>query len=289
MPAFGIARKFASDLRNFIPALGKSGIDAYEMGFAYGIPADIPSEVLVLAGESKVKLSCHLPFWINLGNSDTAKNASYLLAGMRIAERLQSVAVFHLGYYLGRTFPQIREHVISILREVLSTTTLRRGRLGIETTGKQQALGTITEISELIRLIDDERIIPVIDWSHLFARSGGIHPYVREDFMGVLEDVEREIGYTPFYFHGGGIEHKRGNEVRHISARTHTPPLPHLFAALQDYGLKEFTLIVESPDSINDVGWLRQVWESPSEFAQDVPRSRRRTLLQFSDEDDAVA
>ncbi len=279
MPTLGVARKFGADLTSYVLELSEKKVDAYEMGFAYGIPGDIPDNALRASEAHGVALSCHLPFWINLANSHTEKNVDYLLAGMKIAEQLRSTAVFHLGFYLGKDFSQIRDHVVEVLKGTLSVSSMKAGRLGIETTGKQKAIGTPAEIAEIVRLIDDDRVIPVIDWSHLFARSSGMYPFTSEDFSDVLDAMEREIGYAPYYFHGGGIEHRRGNEVRHLSAKTFTPPLPNLFAAIQATGPRNFTLIVESPDSVNDVAWLRQVWESPSDYAEEISRVREEQPL----------
>ena len=73
MIKFGIARKYAKDLKEYITKLFQAHIDAYEMGFAYGIPEKFPEEVIDLSRKHSFILSCHLPFWINLGNSNDEK------------------------------------------------------------------------------------------------------------------------------------------------------------------------------------------------------------------------
>ncbi len=97
-----------------------------------------------------------------------------------------------------------------------------------------------------------------------------------ETFVEILERFETELNYKPFHFHGGGIEYRNGNEVRHLSARTFEPPLPFLFAAMRDLGYKDFVFIVESPDSISDVGWLKKVWKHPEDFFDQIPRGQQR-------------
>lgn len=281
MIRFGVARKYAKDLPDYIIKLSQNGVAAYEMGFAYGIPEDISEDAMALSKKHKVTLSCHLPFWINLGNSNNEKNINYLVAGLKAANQQESVAVFHLGFYGNKKWDEIKYNAKDIIKEALSISDVKKAKLGIENTGKQKAIGTVDEIIELIKMIDDERVIPIIDWSHLYARSNGTYPYTYEDFVDILNKFEQKIGYKPFYFHGGGIEYKNGNEVKHISAKTYQPPLPYLFAALQDLDYKEFTFIVESPDSIEDGKWLKQVWQSPREFFDKVPPKRTRSLFDF--------
>ena len=115
-------------------------------------------------------------------------------------------------------------------------------------------------------MIDDSRVIPIIDWSHIYARSNGKYPSTYNHFAEILERFENELNYKPFYFHGGGIEYKNGNEVRHVTARKMEPPLPFLFAALRDLKYRDVIFIVESPNSIEDIKWLKEVWKNPKRF-----------------------
>lgn len=282
MVKFGIARKFAKDISNFIVKLNEESVNAYEMGFAYGIPEYLSEEILSLSIKNNVKLSGHLPFWINLGNSSNEKNLDYLISGLKIAENLDSVAVFHLGFYNGENFSFLKRKIVKIIQNALSISNITNGKLGIETTGKQKAIGTIDEIIEIISLIGDDRIIPIIDWSHIFARNNGSKPYSHNDFREILEKFETKLEFKPFYFHGGGVEYKNGNEIRHLSAKICNPPLPYLFSVLKDKGYNDFTFIIESPDGINDHLWLKQVWKCPDEYYHLVPARKSRTLFDFT-------
>ena len=80
----GVARKFGPDISKYITQLHAQNIDAYEIGFAYG-PRNISEQDLTIANNNNVKLSGHLPFWINLGNLDNAeKNIKYLSDGLKL-------------------------------------------------------------------------------------------------------------------------------------------------------------------------------------------------------------
>lgn len=281
MKSFGVARKYAKDLPKYLTSLKQSNIDAYEMGFAYGIPSEFSNEVLDLSDSLPIKISGHLPFWINLGNSEYEKNLNYLVAGLKIAEIMKSVVVFHLGFYGKKKFNFLKSKIIKIIQEAINISRIKKGKLGIETTGKQKAIGTIDEILQLVHILDDSRVIPIIDWSHLYARNDGFSLYSIENFNEILEKVENKLNYKPFYFHGGGIEYKNGNEVKHKSARCFEPPLPYLFAAMKDRKYSDFTLIIESPDSINDVNWLKEVWKTPEKYFKKIPPQNKKSLLDF--------
>jgi len=281
MPKFGVARKYAKDLPNYLGTLVQNNVDAFEMGFAYGIPSNLSEETIELSKRYNISLSGHLPFWINLGNTNEEKNINYLVSGLNIAEQLGCIVVFHLGFYGKKKFNELKENIIKSIQKALDIAGTKNGKLGIETTGEQKAIGTVDEIIEIIKLMDDKRVIPIIDWSHLYSRSNGVYPYNYQDFKEILKKFEREIGYKPFYFHGGGVEYKNGNEVKHTSAKTFEPPLPYLFAALKDLGYSDFTFIVESPDSIEDVKWLKQVWNFPEDYFKDIPHKKVRALFNF--------
>ncbi len=68
MIEFGVARKYHKNLIPFLKELKANNIHLYEMGFAYSIPEEIPGEVIEFAKNEDITLSCHLPFYINLGN-----------------------------------------------------------------------------------------------------------------------------------------------------------------------------------------------------------------------------
>ena len=158
-----------------------SGVDAYEMGFAFGIPDTIPDDVKELAKANDFILSCHLPLWINLSGPDIDRNVKYLLQGLKIADELGSIAVFHMGFYNGLSWRKIRDRAASAIRRALEAFD-GRGFLGVETTGRQKALGTLDEVLDIVKLVDDERFVPVIDWAHVYARNSGAYPKSYGDF-----------------------------------------------------------------------------------------------------------
>jgi len=258
MIQFGVARKYAKDFKNYIDFLKDSSIDTYEIGFAFGVPEKFPIDFTEHA-RNKIIITGHLPFWINLGNSENnEKNINYLVSGLRMAEQLSTTIVFHLGFYGGKKYECVRDNIIYCIKEALKINPLYSGRLGIETTGKQKAIGTVDEIIDLINLIDNKNIIPVVDWSHVFARSNGTEANSYDSCIEILSKFRNTCKVTLDYFHGGSVLHHAGNEKKHISAKNLQPSMLDVLKALDDMGYDNYTMIIESPDSINDIKWLKE-------------------------------
>ena len=273
MPVFGVARRYAKDMRTFLQKLHENLVGAYEIGFAYGVPNNFPEETVKLAKELKIKLSGHIPFFLSWASEEKeAKSVEHLLRGLRFAVRLQTIAVCHLGYYGAKSFEELRPTIIRRINDAIdlakqhhSSSHLGRARLGIETTGKKSEIGSLDEVLSVVNELTIEVAIPVIDWAHIFARSNGKFPQNLDDFRLVLARLEDEMGMKKFYFHGSGIEYKNGHEKRHRSVKICRPPLPYLFAVLDDAGY-DYTLIVESPHAIEDLIWLKEVSKSPESW-----------------------
>lgn len=258
MIKLGVARKYAKDLDRYITEISPKGVDAFEIGFAYGVPEVFPEEYLKCAEDCHVKLSGHLPFWINLGNLDNLKkNINYLSSGFHLAEQMKATVVFHLGFYGKNDYESIHRNILKCFDAVLQKIPLKNGRIGIETTGKQKAVGTVDEIIRIVNDLAHPCIVPVVDWSHLYARSNGRVGKDLESCLSVIRLLQNHCSAKLDYFHGGSVSFQNGNEQKHISARNLAPSMLLVQEALEKTKISDYTLIIESPDSINDIKWLR--------------------------------
>ena len=267
MPVFGVARRYAKDMNAFLQKLHGNSIRAYEIGFPYGVPNTFPEETVKLAKELKIKLSGHIPFFLSWSSEEKeAKSVEHLLRGVKFAARLQTIAICHLGYYGAKDFEELRHTIVRGIDNAIHLAKEKHNFsnpvLGIETTGKKSEIGSLDEVLSVVSALPMDVAVPVIDWAHIFARSNGRFPQSIDDFRLILTRLEDEMGMKSFYFHGSGIEYKNGHEKKHLSVKTCRPPLPYLFAVLNDAGY-DYTLIVESPNAIEDVIWLKEVSKSP--------------------------
>lgn len=269
----------------FFQTLARASIGAFEVGFNSALPETFPENVRVLARDTNIQLNLHLPFffsWANQGKID--QSMRYLEGGARLASEVNGVAVFHLGHAGVLNFEAVRPVMIKGIRDgiekAVSLNPTSRFFLGIETSGKLNELGSLEEIALLVSGLSSDSVIPIIDWSHMYARSNGGFPRSVSDYRKVIAKLE-EISPKNFYFHGSGIEFKNFQEKRHLSTKTCAPPLPHLLEVLQEGGY-EYTFIVESPNAIEDVLWLREVVKDPSVWIEFAERKMRESGLQVT-------
>jgi deoxyribonuclease-4 len=154
--------------------------------------------------------------------------------------------------------------------------------LGIETTGKTTEIGTIDEVLSLVKEIDSKVVVPIIDWAHIYAREQGKFPRTVLEFNTVLDRIKEELAPERLYFHMSGIEYGKGGERKHRSVKTCTPPLPYLVHAL-DQNKIDFQMILESPDPIGDLDWVRGVLKNPEDWFGYVEEQQRKSETTLMD------
>ena len=156
------------------------GLDCYEYQCGQGVR--IRKETALKLGEAAraagIELSLHAPYFINLANpsqENIQKNNGYVLAACAVADWMGAGrVVVHTGALMGRTRREaldITKRGITALLAVLDTAGLGHIALCPETMGKINQLGDLDEVLELCTL--DGRLIPCIDFGHLYARSLG--------------------------------------------------------------------------------------------------------------------
>ena len=201
------------------------GLDCYEYQCGKGV--HVGEETCRRLGENAraagIALSLHAPYFINLANPDREalqKTVGYitgacLAASWMGAERV----VIHSGALMKRTRRQALDTALASLREVVAACDDQGfGYIALcpETMGKINQLGDLDEVLELCTL--DERLIPCIDFGHLYARSLGADDG-QEAFCRMLDRVEEVLGperAARFHSHFSHIEFTpKGGEKCH--------------------------------------------------------------------------
>ena len=176
------------------------GLDCYEYQCGKGVHVgeDTARKVGENAVEAGISLSLHAPYFINLANPDPEalkKTVGYitgacLAASWMGAERV----VIHSGALMKRSRQEALETARASLREVIAACDgAGFGHIALcpETMGKINQLGDLDEVLELCTL--DERLIPCIDFGHLYARSLGADDG-QKAFVRMLDRVEEVLG-----------------------------------------------------------------------------------------------
>ena len=176
------------------------GLDCYEYQCGKGL--HVGEETARKVGENAraagIALSLHAPYFINLANPDPdalKKTIGYITGACLVAQRMGAArVVIHSGALMKRTRREALETAKRSLREVLAACDGQGfGHIALcpETMGKLGQLGDLDEVLQLCQL--DERLIPCIDFGHLYARSLGADDGP-EAFDRMLDQVERALG-----------------------------------------------------------------------------------------------
>ena len=205
--------------------IAAQGLDCYEYQCGKGVHIGEESarRIGAAAELAGIVLSLHAPYFINLANPDPdsrQKTIGYITAACRAADWMGARrVVIHSGALMGRTRRQAMEIALPALSAVLAACDdAGFGHIALcpETMGKINQLGDLDEVLELCGL--DERLIPCVDFGHLYAR-----PLGREDgeeaMARILDKMAAALGQeraSRFHSHFSHIEFTpKGGEKCH--------------------------------------------------------------------------
>ncbi len=250
-----------------IRRIAELGLGCMEVAFVQGVrmSADHALRVGAVAKEAGVALSVHAPYYINFNSDDPLKIAASkqrLLQTARIAYLFGGVsAVFHAGFYMGRTpmeaYREIKSNVGEVpqqLQEEGNTLKLRP-----EIMGKLAQFGDLDEVLELC--YDLPGLAPCIDFAHLHARAGEFNTY--EEFVSVLERIKAVLGQEALkdmHIHVAGIHYGRRGERNHLELDESDFRYLELLQALHDYEVRGL-VICESPNLEEDALMLQKEYQ----------------------------
>lgn len=232
------------------------GLDSMEVEFVHGVhmKEELAKEAGAASAKSKVSLSIHAPYYINLCSDEEIKlknSRRHILESAHIAHFLNaSPIVIHSGFYQGRTPAECEKRAKAQYEKILEEIEHNKWKnivLGPELTGKNSAYGNLEEIVELSRHFGIEKVQPVIDFAHYHARTARLK--TEDDFAKILGYAEKILGskYAKcFHCHFSGIEYTEKGERKHIPVRENSPPFKPFLKVLKERGYGG-TAICESP------------------------------------------
>ena len=200
------------------------GLDAYEYEAGNGLAAsaDMLAAVGANAKKEGVKMSFHTPYFISLSGVVPEKrlnSINYIRQSLDAAKLLGAgTIVVHTGSAAKIT----REEAMSLCRDTLEKTLLEVDtygiKIGLETMGKVNQLGTLDEVIELCKM--DQAFVPVVDFGHLNARDlGGVFNSA-DDYLRVFDKISNALGADiaeNLHCHFSKIEWTGSGEKRHLT------------------------------------------------------------------------
>lgn len=191
------------------------GLDCYEYQCGKGVR--VSHETALALGEkakaANIVLSLHAPYFINLANPDPEsleKTTGYILAACEAADWMGARrVVVHTGSLMKRT----RREALDIAKASMTAVLKACDDAGFahmtlcpETMGKINQLGDLDEVLELCTL--DERLLPCVDFGHLYARSLGADEGLEatERMLARMEEILGAERASRFHSHFSRIE-----------------------------------------------------------------------------------
>ena len=199
--------------------LAEIGLDCYEYQCGKGVHVGEATarKVGVAAVEHGITLSLHAPYFINLANPDPdalQKTIGYITGACRVADWMGAKrVVIHPGALMKRTRREAQDIALHSLREVIAACDgAGFGHITLcpETMGKINQLGDLDEVLELCTV--DERLLPCVDFGHLYARSLGADDGAEamEWMLSRMEEVLGPDRASRFHSHFSHIEFTMG-------------------------------------------------------------------------------
>ena len=244
-------------------------VSAFEYAAVYGLRINDEKAAMLkqLAIENDVSLSMHAAYYISLMSKKEEireRSKERLLKAISYAPKMGvKRIVFHAGGYSGIT----PSEAFGIVKDALSEVWEKSGTknkdvvLAPEIAGKHAAFGSVDEI---IRLCSDvDRVIPTIDWAHLYARNSGSGDD-RDSYLNILNRFENSLG-TDFtdhmHFHASGIEYSEKGEKNHRPLGLEWgPDVYPLMEIISEVGYKP-TFISETPNPLEGALYMKHLFE----------------------------
>ena len=247
------------------------GLDAYEFEAGNGLHAGDATlkKIGDAAREHNVLMSFHTPYFISLSGTDPEKrlkSINYISQSLHASELLGADTIV---IHAGSAAKISREEAMRLASDTLYKNLEVNGntdiRMGIETMGKINQLGTLDEVIELCKI--SPKYHPVVDFGHLNARNvGNAFPTV-DSYRAVFDKIANALGDEYAYnlhCHFSKIEYTNAGEKRHLTFADTIfgPDFEPLAEAILKEGVAPRIISESDGTQAEDALYMKKVWES---------------------------
>ena len=247
--------------------LAQRGLDAYEYEAGNGLTAGDAS--LKKIGEEAKKhgilMSFHTPYFISLSGIEEEKRLNsikYISRSLHAAELLGAdTIVIHTGSAAKIT----REEAMALAADTLTKNLEVNGdteiRMGLETMGKINQLGTLDEVLTLCKLAPIYH--PVIDFGHMNARNLGGYFSDVDSYRAIFDKIATTLGDDYAYnlhCHFSKIEYTGAGEKCHLTFEDNTygPSFEPLAEAIIKENVAPRIICESAGTQAEDALWMKQ-------------------------------
>ena len=246
------------------------GLDAYEFEAGRGVNAG--ETVLKAIGEQArlhgILMSLHAPYFISLSSVEEekrTKSIDYISRSLAASELLGAdTIVIHTGSASAITREEAMRLAADTLERNLEVNGNTEIRMGLETMGKVNQLGTLDEVITLCKI--SPKYHPVVDFGHLNARHIGNHFPDCDSYRRVFDAIACGLGDEYAYnlhCHFSKIEFTPKGEKKHLtfSDTVYGPEFEPLAEAIVKEGVCP-RIICESDGTMSDDALrMKRMWQ----------------------------
>ncbi len=200
------------------------GLDAYEYEAGNGLKAgdEMLSKIGAEAKKHGILMSFHTPYYISLSGTEPEKrlkSIDYISQSLHASELLGAdTIVIHAGSAAKISRAEAMALACDTLYKNLEANGNTDIRMGIETMGKINQLGTLDEVIELCRV--SPLYHPVVDFGHMNARNLGGFFTDCDSYRSVFDKIANALGDEYAYnlhCHFSKIEYTNAGEKKHLT------------------------------------------------------------------------
>ncbi|MEM4630669.1 MAG: TIM barrel protein, partial [Candidatus Diapherotrites archaeon] len=257
------------DTETGIKQTKKLGLGAMELEFVQSIfiTKEKAPTIKKTAESEEIVLTCHAPYFINLNAVEPTKKGasrSRILQSAKILDLCGGYSLcFHPGFYLKDSkeiaYKNIKDQLEKIIEEVKQLNL--KVWIRPETTGKPTQFGSVEELCDLSSELD--QVLPVIDFSHLHARTNGKYN-TKQEFFEVLSLIEKKLGKIAIknmHIHLSGIDYGPKGEKNHLELKKSDMNYKAVLETLKEFDAKG-VVVSESPNIEEDAILMQKFYET---------------------------
>ena len=253
------------------PWIKSRGLDAYEYQAGNGLSGSDATLAAIgkKAAEHGILMSLHTPYYISLSGvveEKRLKSIDYITRSLHAASLLGAdTIVIHTGSAAKISRSEAMALASDTLRKNLEINGDTTVRMGLETMGKINQLGTLEEVIELCKI--SPLYHPVVDFGHLNARNRGGYFTDCDSYRRIFDAIGGALGDDYAYnlhCHFSRIEYTDAGEKKHLTFEdeVYGPFFDGLCEAIIKEGVCP-RIICESAGSMaEDALTMKKMWEA---------------------------
>lgn len=246
------------------------GLDAYEYQAGNGLTAgdETLRKIGDAAREAATLMSLHAPYFISLSGVEEEKrlkSIDYMSRSLHAAALLGADTIV---IHTGSASKISREEAMTLASDTLRRNLEVNGdtsiRMGLETMGKINQLGTLDEVLTLCKI--SPLYCPVVDFGHLNARMLGGVFLTADDYRRVFDAVGCALGdeyARHLHCHFSKIEYTRAGEKKHLtfSDTEYGPDFEPLAEAIVREGVCPRIICESAGTMAEDAITMKKLWQ----------------------------